>query len=166
MTVRNLKYLFEPRSVAVIGASNRAHSVGATVLQNLIVGGFAGKIMPVNPKHATLDGLEVYASVSHLPQAPDLAVICTPPDTVPGLIEELGRLGTRAAVVLTAGLSIPYKDGRTVRQAMLDAARPHLLRILGPNCVGLLVPSIGLNASFAHTGALPGKIAMVSQSIA
>jgi len=164
MTVRNLHYLFEPRSVAIIGASQRPHSVGATVLHNLVVGGFAGTIMPVNPKYAMLDGLEVFSSIADLPQAPDLAVICTPPDTVPGLIDELGRGGTKAAVVLTAGLGVPYRDGRTVKQAMLDAARPHLLRILGPNCVGLLVPTIGLNASFAHTGALPGKIALVSQS--
>jgi acetyltransferase len=165
MTVRNLKYLFEPRSVAVIGASQRPHSVGATVLHNLVVGGFAGPIMPVNPKYKMLDGLEVYARVRDLPQAPDLAIICTPPDTIPDLIDELGKRGTRAVVVLTAGLNgTLHHNGKTIKQAMLDAAKPYLLRILGPNCVGLLVPGIGLNASFAHTGALPGKIALVSQS--
>ena len=165
MTIRNLNYLFEPQSIAVIGASQKPHSVGATVLNNLVVGGFAGAIMPVNPKYEILDGLPVYHSVAKLPNAPDLAVICTPPATVPGLIRELGERGTRAAIVLTAGLgSMKNSAGKTLKQAMLDAARPHLLRILGPNCVGLLVPKIGLNASFAHTGALPGKIAFVSQS--
>jgi acetyltransferase len=165
MTVRNLKHLFEPQSVAVIGASLRPHSVGATVLQNLIAGGFGGAIMPVNPKYETLSGLKVYPGVAKLPAAPDLAVICTPPQTVPGIIGELGKIGTKAAIVLTAGLS-EERDlrGRSMKTLMLRAAKPHLLRILGPNCVGLLVPALGLNASFAHTSALPGKIAFVSQS--
>lgn len=165
MTVRNLKHLFEPKSVAVIGASERPHSVGATVLQNLIGGGFKGDIMPVNPKYDSLAGLKAYESVNKLPGAPDLAVICTPPDSIPGIIGDLGKLGTKAAVVLTAGLADKSDFlGRSMKDLMLRAAKPHLLRILGPNCVGLLVPAIGLNASFAHTGALPGKIAFVSQS--
>lgn len=165
MTIRNLKYLFEPRSVAVVGASNRPHSVGATVLQNLVVGGFRREILPVNPKYDTLSGMKTYSSVAKLPSAPDLAIICTPPETVPGIIGDLGKLGTKAAIVLTAGLAT-VKDllGRNMKDLMLAAAKPHLLRILGPNCVGLLVPGLALNASFAHTGALPGKIAFVSQS--
>jgi acetyltransferase len=165
MTVRNLKQLFEPSSVAVIGASSRPHSVGATILHNMKAGGFKGEIMAVNPKYESLDGMKVHASVSRLPSAPDLAVICTPPATVPGIINDLGKLGTRAAIVLTAGLGA-MKDlrGRTMKELMLAAAKPYLLRILGPNCVGLLVPSLGLNASFAHVDALPGKIAFVSQS--
>ena len=165
MSVRNLKYLFEPRSVAVIGASEKPHSVGATVLRNLVAGGFGGSILPVNPKYDTLAGLTVYPNVGQLPEAPDLAVICTPPSTVPDLIRDLGEKGTRAAIVLTAGLS-STKDmlGRTMKERMLAEAKPYLLRILGPNCVGLLVPSLGLNASFAHIGAKPGKIAFVSQS--
>lgn len=165
MTVRNLKHLFEPKSVAVIGASERSHSVGATVLQNLLGGGFKGDVMPVNPKYDSLAGLKAYESVNKLPMAPDLAVICTPPDTIPGIIGDLGKLGTKAAVVLTAGLADKSDFlGRSMKDLMLRAAKPHLLRILGPNCVGLLVPALGLNASFAHTGALPGKIAFVSQS--
>jgi acetyltransferase len=100
----------------------------------------------------------VFARPADLPEAPDLAVICTPPATVPGLVAELGRLGTRAAIVMTAGL------GADQKQAVLDAARPHLLRVLGPNCLGLLTPHLGLNASFAHTDALAGDIAFVSQS--
>ena len=135
------------------------------MLRNLVAGGFQGPILPVNPKYDSLAGLQVYPSVASLPQAPSLAIICTPPATVPGLIRELGERGTRAAIVLTAGLGqIRNDDGVTLKQAMLDAAKPYLLRILGPNCVGLLVPGIGLNASFAHTGAAPGQIAFVSQS--
>ena len=165
MSIRNLNFLFEPKSVAVIGASNRPRSVGATVLYNLIESGFAGAILPVNLKHDQLEGLPVYRRVADLPEAPELAVLCTPAPTIPGLIRELGERGTRAAIVLSAGLGARRDaDGITLKQAMLDAARPYLLRILGPNCIGLLVPALGLNASFAHTGALPGKIAFVSQS--
>jgi acetyltransferase len=164
MSIRHLDFLFRPRSVALIGASDRPHSVGATVLRNLLEGGFDGPVYAVNSHHQMLEGQVVYADVAHLPQAPELAVICTPPAAVPGLIAQLGAIGCRAAVVLTAGLSAMGEDGRTLRQAMLDVARPYLLRILGPNCVGLLVPGIGLNASFAHMAALPGRLAFVSQS--
>jgi acetyltransferase len=165
MSTRNLHFLFHPRSIAVIGASNRPHSVGATALNNLRDAGFAGEIWPVNPKYDKLAGYTTYASATDLPQAPDLALICTPPQTIPAIIAQLGERGTKAAIVLTAGLGARQNGGsKTIRQAMLDAARPHLLRILGPNCVGLLVPALGLNASFAHTGALPGKLAFASQS--
>lgn len=165
MSVRNLDALLHPGSVAVIGASIREHSVGATVMRNLVHAGFKGAIYPVNPKYHEVQGVRAYPNIASLPSAPDLAVICTPPWGVPGLIEELGRRGTRAAIVLTAGLNgLHDEQGRKLTQGMLDAARPYLLRILGPNCVGLLVPGIGLNASFAHTDAVPGNIAFISQS--
>ena len=158
MSIRHLDRLLEPKSIAVIGASDRVGSVGATVWRNLCAGDFAGPKYAVNPKHASIGGIAAFSNPAALPQAPDLAVICTPPDTVPGLIDQLGRLGTRAAIVMTAGLNAVQK------QAMLDAARPYLLRILGPNCLGLLSPHLGLNASFAHTDALPGEVAFISQS--
>ncbi len=165
MSIRNLEFLLAPRSVAVIGASDRPSSVGATVMRNLLAGGFKGSIWPVNPKHEEIAGQRAYDRVRALPQTADLAVICTPPPTVPGLIAELADRGTRAAVVMTAGMSTATdRRGRRLTQLMLDAARPHLLRILGPNCVGLLVPGLGLNASFAHTGTTAGPLAFVSQS--
>ncbi|AJG19368.1 bifunctional acetate--CoA ligase family protein/GNAT family N-acetyltransferase [Cupriavidus basilensis] len=165
MSIRNLEHLFHPRSVAVIGASTRPHSVGATVLANLCASGFAGPVYAVNPKYRALEGRPCYRCVAALPDTPELAVICTPPHTVPGLIAELGERGTLAAVVLTAGMArADGAGGQTQQDAMLGAARPHLLRILGPNCVGLLVPGLGLNASFAHAPPLPGKLAFVSQS--
>ena len=134
-------------------------------MRNLLEAGFAGPVWPVNPKYAAVAGRPAYGRIADLPSAPELAVICTPPATVPGLVAELGERGTRAAIVLTAGLGRERTaDGRTLGAAMLDAARPHLLRILGPNCVGLLVPGIKLNASFAHAQAVPGKIAFVAQS--
>lgn len=165
MSIRNLNFLLHPRSVAVIGASDTPHSVGSTVIRNMLSGGFAGPVWPVNLRHVTIAGQKAYQSVDKLPEAPDLAVICTPPQTVPGLVAQLGARGCKAVTVLTAGLeSVRLEDGRTGVQAMLDAARPHTLRILGPNCVGLLVPGIGLNASFAHVNATKGELAFISQS--
>lgn len=165
MSTRNLHLLFQPKSVAVIGASDRAGSVGATVIRNMRAGGFAGPIYAVNRRHRTVGGERAYADVAQLPQTTDLAVIATPPATLPQLIADLGARGTRAAVVITGGVSrVPDADGVNLRQAMCEVARPYVLRILGPNCVGLLVPGIGLNASFAHTSAAAGSLAFVSQS--
>ena len=158
MSIRHLDRLLAPKSVAVIGASARAGSVGATVWRNLRAGSFAGPVYAVNHRHAELDGAPVYARPAELPEAPDLAVICTPPATVTDLVAELSELGTRAVIVVTAGMSSAQK------QATLDAAKPNNLRLLGPNCLGLLSPSVGLNASFAHIDALAGDIAFVSQS--
>ncbi|MVW60645.1 GNAT family N-acetyltransferase [Massilia sp. NEAU-DD11] len=164
MSIRNLDHFFAPDSIAVIGASARTGSVGATVLANVLGAGFRGPIWPVNPKYRELGGVPVLRDVADLPRTPGLAVICTPAATVPGIVTALGERGCKAAVVLSAGLDAPMGDGRTLRQAMLQAARPHLLRILGPNCVGLLVPGQGVNASFAPAAALPGRLAFVAQS--
>lgn len=134
-------------------------------MRNLLDGGYPEPIMPVNPKYKAVAGVLTYPNLATLPMAPDLALICTPPHTVPTLISQLGEIGTRAAVVLTAGLG-QRREGQsqTLQQEMLEAAQPYLLRILGPNCVGLIVSRIGLNASFAHTSALPGKLALITQS--
>lgn len=166
MTVRNLRKLFRPTSVAVIGASERKGAVGNLVMHNLLEGSFDGPIMPVNPKRRAVAGVLTYPDVASLPVIPDLAVICTPPATVPKIIDELGKHGTRAAIVLTAGLgATPASDGSGTAQAeVLATARTYGMRLLGPNCLGLLVPGIGLNASFAHLPALPGNIAFASQS--
>lgn len=165
MSVRNLDALFAPRSVAVIGVSGRPGNLGALVLRNLQGGGFAGPLWAVNQHAGEVAGTKLWPGVASLPAAPELAVICTPPATVPGLVEELARMGTRAAIVITAGLkSGVQEDGRTYEQALLEAARPALLRVLGPNCIGALVPGIELNASFAPGAAQPGQLAFVTQS--
>lgn len=160
MTVRNLDPVFNPKSIAIIGASTRQGAVGRVVVENVINGGFKGPIWPVNRKYREVSGLQCYGNVDDLPEAPDLAVIITPPQTVPGLIADLGAKGTRAVVVLTAGITA--ENG--LRQQMLDAAKPHLLRIVGPNTLGLLAPNIGFNASFAHMAPRKGKLALLSQS--
>jgi acetyltransferase len=157
MTVRNFDSLLNPASVALLGASPKTGSVGSIVAQNLRRGGFAGPIWFVNPKYRRLDDHPCYASVAALPAAPDLAVLATPPQTIPALIGELGAKGTRAAVVITAGIRGDLKQG------MLDAARPYTLRVQGPNCVGLMLPRLGLNASFSFA-APAGDIAFLSQS--
>lgn len=160
MTIRNLEGAARPHSVAIIGASPRPGSVGGIVLSNIVEGGFEGTVWPVNPKHREIAGLACHRRVADLPEAPDLAVIVTPPRTVPGLISELAEKGTRVAVVITAGLNA--ENG--LRQEMLDAARPHTFRMIGPNTVGLIVPPAKLNASFAHMAPAPGGLALLSQS--
>ena len=138
MSIRHLEALFQPGAVAVVGASDRPGSVGAVVLRNLLEGGFNGPVWPVNARHDMVGGARACRSVADLPGVPDLAVICTPAPTVPGLIAELGRLGCRAAVVLSAGLKHADRPGGpTLEQQMLDAARPHLLRVLGRELIDL-----------------------------
>ncbi|TPK73759.1 bifunctional acetate--CoA ligase family protein/GNAT family N-acetyltransferase [Mesorhizobium sp. B2-3-14] len=160
MTFRNLEHAFAPKSVAVFGASVRDGSVGRVVFDNIVNSGFEGEIWPVNPKYLQVAGRRCYAKAADLPVIPDLGVIVTPPNTVPGIVRELADKGTRAAVVITAGLT--RENG--LRQAVLDAAKPTLFRIIGPNTVGLMIPPIKLNAGFAHMAAKPGNIALLSQS--
>jgi len=158
MTQRHLDHLLAPASVAVFGASDKPGRVGTTVWRNVCAAGFKGSIAPVNPRLRELDGVRCHADLSTLPFVPDLAVLCTPPATIAPLIAELGERGTRAAIIVTAGLTPQQK------QQALSAAKPHVLRLLGPNCIGLLRPQLGLNASFTQANALPGDLALVSQS--
>jgi len=165
MSTHHLDTLLRPRSVAVFGASDLPGRIGTLVLRNILGGGFPGPVYPVNPKYQRLGGLAVYADTDALPETPELAVVCAPPVAVPGIVAQLGARGTKAAVVLTAGLGLQRgADGRTLEQAVLASARSSGLRILGPNCVGLLSPHARLNASFAHIDAAPGDLAFVSQS--
>src|SRR5215472_12893573 len=164
MSVRNLDKAFKPRSVALIGATPRPGAVGAVVARNLRRAGFAGELMFVNPHKHVIEELDVYPDLASLPRPPDLAVIVTPPQTVPCLIGELAKRGTRAAVVITAGFGELGGQGHALQQAVLDAARPHLLRVVGPNCLGIMIPGIGLDATFSHLAAPAGDIAFVSQS--
>ncbi|MER9371127.1 bifunctional acetate--CoA ligase family protein/GNAT family N-acetyltransferase [Mesorhizobium sp. M0491] len=160
MTIRNLEHGFAPKSVAVFGASVRDGSVGRVVFDNIVSGGFEGAVWPVNPKYSQVAGRPCYAKAADLPGVPDLGVIVTPPETVPRIVRDLSDKGTRVAVVITAGLT--RENG--LRQAMLDAAKPMLFRIIGPNTVGLMIPPLKLNAGFAHMAPKPGNIALLSQS--
>ena len=165
MTIRNLEKLFRPASIALIGASETPGSLGSVVTRNILGAGFEGNIFPVNPKYEMVAGVAAYPDIPSLPSAPDLGVIVTPPETVPTIIGQLGEKGTRAAVVISAGfIEGRSESGRGLQQAMLDAAKPYLLRIVGPNCLGVMAPGAFLNASFAHIHALPGRLAFVAQS--
>jgi acetyltransferase len=165
MTTRNFDALFRPQAIALIGASNQVQSVGAVLARNLFEGGFQGPIMTVNPHATTIRSTLNYKSVSALPVTPDLAVIATPPATVPDLITELGARGCRAAVVITAGFGEGEEAvGAELRARMLAASRPFLMRIVGPNCLGLMVPALGINASFAQLTPTSGDIAFITQS--
>jgi len=160
MTIRNLDPILAPKSIALIGASPKEGSVGRIVLRNVASNGFQGAVYPVNPNHDEINGIKCYRQIKDLPEPPDIAVVMTPPKTIPKVIKDLSKLGTRTAVVLTAGIN----DSNGLRQKMLDAAKPNLFRVIGPNTVGMMAPHVGLNASFTHMAPMPGKLALLSQS--
>ena len=164
MSGHYLGALFEPRSVALVGASESPAKVGGRVLENLRSGGYRGALFAVNPRHANVRGVPCVPSVDRLPQPVDLAVIATPPGTVPGIIEQCGKLGIRSAVVITAGFSEVGREGAQLEVELLANARRYGVRVLGPNCIGLMRLPLGLNATFARGHALPGSLALVSQS--
>ncbi len=165
MTIRNLNFLFAPRSIVLIGASQTPGTVAGVMTNNIFSAGFKGEIFPVNQKDKTSEGIATYPNIASLPQAPDLAVIAAPPDTVPGLIDQLGKRGTKAAVIIASGFStIAEPQGRKITSAILAAAEPYLLRIIGPNSLGVMIPGVGLHAGFGLIHPLPGNLAFVSQS--
>jgi len=165
MTTRNLDRVLKPRSVAVIGASSRPNAVGHLVLANMRAAGFRGTLMPVNPHETEIDGLPVFADIAALPEDPDLAVIATPPATVPGVIGQLAERNCAGAVVITAGFGEGGAAvGMALRDAMLAAATPTLMRVIGPNCLGIVAPGAGVNASFSSVPARDGGIACFTQS--
>ncbi len=164
MSIRNLEYLLRPRSIAVIGASDEPETLSAALMQNLLNGGYAKPVIPVTPDQEKVAGVQACPEPAGLPMAPDLAIIMRPAPTVPKLIAELGERGTRAALVMGGSMGGVAPDkARTYRRQILSAARPHLLRILGPNSSGLIIPGLGLNASPAKP-MLKGNIAFVTQS--
>jgi acetyltransferase len=163
MSIRNFDALFDPKAIALIGASNQPGSVGAVLARNLFSGGFGGPVLAVNPHEAEIAGAISYKSVAQLPLVPDLAVIATPAATVPPVVAELASKGCRAAIVISAGMG-GKASGLNLQQAMLDAARPALMRIVGPNCLGIITPGKRINASFAHLTPREGSLALVSQS--
>ncbi|MCC6301768.1 MAG: GNAT family N-acetyltransferase [Gammaproteobacteria bacterium] len=164
MSVHYFDSLFAPRAVAVFGATERPEAVGEIVLRNLREGGFDGGLYPVNPKHATVQGLRCHASLQEVGAPVDLAVIATPAATAPGIIAQCGAVGVRAAVVLSAGFGEVGAAGRALEQQVREAARMHGVRVVGPNCLGMMIPRHGLNATFSNNRVPPGPLALVSQS--
>jgi acetyltransferase len=163
-TLHYLRGALAPKSIAVVGATERADALGNHVFGNVLAGGFKGVVYAVNPKYAEVRGVQCYPSLAALPATPDLAVIVTPAQTVPRLIDDAGRRGIKAVLVLSAGFAEVGAEGRRLQEQALARARALGIRMLGPNCLGVMRPEIGLNATFARTPARPGSVALVSQS--
>jgi len=163
METHYLEKLFNPQSIAVIGASEKPLSIGAEVFNNLISNGFTGTIFPVNPKHQSIQGKPCFASVHDINQSIDLAVIVTPAASVLQVLTDCGEKNIKQAIILSAGFS-EIKDGVQLGKEILDLAHHYGIRFIGPNCLGIMRPSIGLNATFGNSPVLPGNLAFVSQS--
>ena len=159
-----LNPLLQPRSVAVIGASEREGSLGYVVMRNILNGGFKGRVFAINTNRETVLEAPCFNSVEDVPHRLDLVVIALRADKVPALIDSCGRAGVRAVIVLTAGFAEAGARGELLQRQIVESARRYKIRLLGPNCLGIMRPSLGLNATFAHATALPGSIGLISQS--
>ncbi|MBP5987566.1 MAG: bifunctional acetate--CoA ligase family protein/GNAT family N-acetyltransferase [Azonexus sp.] len=159
-----LTTLFEPKSVAVIGASDRENSVGNVIFKNILSSGYKGRLYAINHKHDTIQGQPAYKSIEEIGARVEMAVIATGPQTVPQLIEQCGRSGVRNVIVIASGFSEAGHIGAALERKVLEIARSYNVRILGPNCMGIIRPDLGLNATFTRISAAPGNLALVSQS--
>ena len=155
-----------PRSIALVGASDKPGSIGALLLANLLASGFAGPVYPVNPRHRVIQGVPAYPDLSSCPQPPDLALVAVPAPLVAGVVDQAGRLGIRAVCVISAGFAEVGGEGRVLQDELRRRARAAGVRLIGPNCMGLLSggPDLRFNASFSPVFPPPGRLAFVSQS--
>ena len=159
-----LSPLLEPKSVGVIGASERESSLGNVVVRNMLNAGFRGRLFAVNPKHEAVLGVPCYKSVEDVPHRLDLAVIAVRADRVLSIVESCGRAGVKAIIIMSAGFSETGPRGALLERHVVEAARRYRIRLLGPNCLGIMRPVLGLNATFAHVSAIKGTIGLISQS--
>jgi len=159
-----LDVFFRPKSVAVIGATGKAGHVGRAILWNLISSPFAGTVYPVNPNRHAVLGIRAYPSILAVPERVDLAVIVTPAESVPEVMRECAEAGTAGAVIISAGFRETGTRGLELEREMLEAAQAGRIRLIGPNCLGIMCPATGLNATFAPAMAQPGTVALISQS--
>src|SRR5438552_2843826 len=162
--LRPLEVFFQPKNVALIGATEAAASVGRAILWNLISNPFGGTVFPVNPHRSSVLGIKSYSSVATIPEAVDLAVIATAASTVPGIVGECAEAGVNGAIIISAGFRECGEQGAELERQILAQARRCRMRIIGPNCLGVMSPLTGLNATFASAMARPGNVAFVSQS--
>lgn len=166
MGIENLNRLFNPKRIAVIGASEREGSIGAKILQNLTNSGYTGQVFPVNPFRQTVQGLTAYPHVGEVPAPVDLAIVATPAETVPLIVEECGASGVSGVIIVSAGFKEAGQHGSDLERQILEQQRKYRLRIIGPHSFGIIRPRINLFATFADKQAAPGGIAFISQSAA
>ncbi|BAB72726.1 bifunctional acetate--CoA ligase family protein/GNAT family N-acetyltransferase [Anabaena sp. FACHB-709] len=159
-----LDAIFAPQSVAIIGASEKVGSVGRTILWNLISNPFGGTVFPVNPKRHSVLGIKAYPSIAAIPETVDLAIIATPASTVPGIISECVDAGVQGVIIISAGFKEAGAEGIALERQILEEARRGNIRIIGPNCLGVMSPRTGLNATFASSMARSGNVGFLSQS--
>ena len=164
MVTTYLDKIFNPKSVAVIGASDEEDSVGRALMKNFLESGFKGKVYPVNIRKTEILGLKAYQTVGQIPEPVDLAVIATPAKTVPEVVEQCGKAGIKGVIIISAGFKEIGPEGKALEDRILEIKRQYDLRILGPNCLGVIRPSISLNATFINAMPKPGNVAFISQS--
>ena len=166
MGIENLNHIFNPKRIAVIGASEREGSVGAKILRNLIGSGFDGEVFPVNPFRQTVQGIPAYPAIGKVPEKVDLAVIATPAHLVPQIVEECGLAGVCGIVIVSAGFREAGETTSELERKICEHQKKYSLRIIGPNSLGIIRPKTNLFATFADKQAIPGRIAFISQSAA
>ncbi|MFW9831907.1 MAG: CoA-binding protein, partial [Candidatus Thorarchaeota archaeon] len=164
MVTFNLDRIFNPRSIAVVGASEDEGSVGRILMVNLTQTGFKGKVFPVNIKRKEILGMKAYPKVDDLPEPVDLAIIATPAKTVPDIVEECGKAGILGIIIISAGFKEIGEKGRALEKKLIALQKQYNLRIIGPNCFGIIRPSNNLNGTFAETMPKSGNVAFISQS--
>ena len=165
MNIHNLDSIFNPKRIALIGITTNPNSVSGKVLINLVSGGFRGVVYPVNRDHEAVMGIPCFPDIKNLPKTPDLGIICTPSEKVPGVVRECGEAGIRGLIIMSAGFKETGEEGRLLEEQIREEKKKFEgLRIIGPNCLGIIVPGLKLNASFASAMPKPGNIAFISQS--
>ena len=164
MSIYNLDKIFKPCSIAVIGASEIKGKIGYALLENILKAGFKGKIFPVNPNHETIQNIPAFKSITDIKEPADLAVIALPISNVPDIIDQCAIAGTEGVIIISAGGKETGEDGKKIEREIKKRAEKHRIRLIGPNCLGIISPKQNINASFAHHSALPGNLAFISQS--
>ena len=165
MNIHKLNNIFNPQRIALIGVTSNPNSVSGKVLSNLVSGGFRGVVYPVNPDNEAVMGIPCYPDLKSLPRVPDLGIICTPAEKVPGVIRECGKMGILGIIIISAGFKETGAEGKLLEDQIRNEQKKFEgMRIIGPNCLGIIVPGLKLNASFASAMPKPGNIAFISQS--
>jgi len=164
MVTVNLDRIFNPQSIALVGASEKQESVGHILLRNLTKTGYEGKVYPVNPNHDEIMGMKCFPKVRDIPDPVDLAIIAIPAKAVPAIVEECGKAGIMGIIIISAGFKETGAAGQKLEEEIFELQKQYNIRIIGPNCFGVIRPRINLNGTFYETMPKPGNIAFISQS--